>query len=67
MFFADQVAQLLDIPDISSYPKLRLSDDCPHCCKSICAVYTGFSALASLSDFVGCPKHQAESCWQIKY
>ena len=42
-------------------------NDCPHCCKSICAVYTGFSALASLSDFVGCPKHQAESCWQIKY
>ena len=37
----------------------------PHCCKILCAVYTGFSALASLSDFVGCPKHQAESCWQI--
>ena len=34
VWFADQVAQLLDIPDISSYPKLRLSDDCPHCCKS---------------------------------
>ncbi len=34
-FFADQVAQLLDIPDYFQYPKLRLSDDCPHCCKII--------------------------------
>ena len=33
-FFADQVAQLSNIPDYFQYPKLRLSDDCPHCCKS---------------------------------
>ena len=32
--FADQVAQLIDIPDYFQYLKLRLSDDCPHCCKS---------------------------------
>ena len=50
------------LPQTTSYV-----DDCPHCCKILCAVYTGFSALASLSDFVDCPKHQAESCWQIKY
>ena len=34
-FFADQVAQLSNIPDYFQYPKLRLSDDCPHCCKII--------------------------------
>ena len=31
---ADQVAQLSSVPDYFQYPKLRLSDDCPHCCKS---------------------------------
>ena len=34
-FFADQVAQLSNIPDYFQYLKLRLSDDCPHCCKII--------------------------------
>ena len=34
MFSADQVAQLSSVPDYFQYPKLRLSDDCPHCCKS---------------------------------
>lgn len=34
MFSADQVAQLSNVPDYFQYPKLRLSDDCPHCCKS---------------------------------
>ena len=33
MFSADQVAQLSSVPDYFQYPKLRLSDDCPHCCK----------------------------------
>ena len=34
-FFADQVAQLFNVPDYFQYLKLRLSDDCPHCCKII--------------------------------
>lgn len=34
-FFADQVAQLSNVPDYFQYLKLRLSDDCPHCCKII--------------------------------
>ena len=64
MFFADHVAELSGAQNFQR-PKLRSITDFRHCCKILCAVYTGFSALASLSDFVGCPKHQAESCWQI--
>ena len=64
MFFADHVAELSGARNFQR-PKLRSITDSRHCCKILCAVYTGFSALASLSVFVDCPKHQAESCWQI--
>ena len=34
MFFADQVTQLSNVPDISSTLNYVYFEDCPHCCKS---------------------------------
>ena len=33
MFFADQVTQLSNVPDISSTLNYVYFEDCPHCCK----------------------------------